>query len=84
VERESEQWVLRTPAYVDELQTGLEELDGWPESVQAMQRDLGWLAVDEPAARLFTQGLILRQGRKIGFLGPRSETDATPRGSSSS
>jgi leucyl-tRNA synthetase len=38
-QRELEQWFLRTTKYSDELLSGLDKLDGWPEKVRTMQRN---------------------------------------------
>lgn len=37
--RDLEQWFLRITAYADELLSGHEQLEGWPQQVIAMQRD---------------------------------------------
>lgn len=38
-QRELEQWFLRITNYADELLTGIEKLEGWPEKVRTMQRN---------------------------------------------
>jgi len=38
-QRELEQWFLRTTKYSEELLSGLDKLEGWPEKVRTMQRN---------------------------------------------
>jgi len=44
-QRELEQWFVRTTKYADELLSGLEKLEGWPEKVRTMQRN--WIGRSE-------------------------------------
>jgi leucyl-tRNA synthetase len=39
IQKELEQWFLRTTSYSDELLSGLDKLEGWPEKVRVMQRN---------------------------------------------
>jgi leucyl-tRNA synthetase len=44
-QRELEQWFLRTTKYSEELLSGLDQLEGWPEKVRTMQRN--WIGRSE-------------------------------------
>jgi leucyl-tRNA synthetase len=44
-QRELEQWFVRTTKYADELVSGLDKLEGWPEKVRTMQRN--WIGRSE-------------------------------------
>jgi leucyl-tRNA synthetase len=47
VERDLEQWFLKTTAYAEELLSGMEQIDRWPERVLTMQRN--WIGKSEGA-----------------------------------
>jgi leucyl-tRNA synthetase len=47
VQREIEQWFLRTTRYAQELLEDLDKLEGWPEKVRVMQRN--WIGRSEGA-----------------------------------
>lgn len=49
--REVPQWFLRITAYADELLSDLDQLEGWPEQVKAMQRH--WIGKSEGAEIVF-------------------------------
>ncbi len=47
IQRELEQWFVKTTQYSDELLRDLEKLEGWPEKVRTMQRN--WIGRSEGA-----------------------------------
>ncbi len=50
--REIPQWFLKITAYADELLSGLDDLDGWPEAVKTMQRN--WIGKSRGVEFTFT------------------------------
>ncbi|HET9183590.1 MAG TPA: leucine--tRNA ligase [Candidatus Angelobacter sp.] len=73
VQRELEQWFLRTTAYAEELLHGLDRLEGWPEKVKTMQRN--WIGRSEGALVEFKiDGRVGSVGNKVAVFTTRIDT----------
>ncbi len=77
VERKSiYQWFLKITDYSEELLSGLEKLDGWPESVKTMQRN--WIGRSEGAEFEMNvcdaQGKLDPSGRSVAVFTTRPDT----------
>ncbi|HLW54521.1 MAG TPA: leucine--tRNA ligase [Candidatus Angelobacter sp.] len=72
-QRELEQWFVRTTKYAEELLSGLDKLDGWPEKVRTMQRN--WIGRSEGAMVDFAlDGPAAPAGNKITVFTTRIDT----------
>ena len=65
IQRELEQWFVRTTNYADELLDGIDKLEGWPEKVRTMQRN--WIGRSEGALVDFKIDGPARSGRRQDF-----------------
>jgi leucyl-tRNA synthetase len=73
VQRELEQWFVRTTNYADELLDGINKLEGWPEKVRTMQRN--WIGRSEGALVDFKiDGPTSPGGDKISVFTTRIDT----------
>ena len=73
VQRELEQWFLRTTHYANELLDELDDLPGWPEKVKTMQRN--WIGRSQGALVDFKlDGLAGPAGDKITVFTTRIDT----------
>jgi len=77
VERKSiTQWFLKITDYAEELLQGLDELEGWPESVKTMQRN--WIGKSEGAEFEMTvcnaEGVLDEKGRSVAVFTTRPDT----------
>jgi leucyl-tRNA synthetase len=77
VERKSiAQWFLKITDYAEELLQGLDELEGWPESVKTMQRN--WIGKSEGAEFSMSvcdeHGLMDSAGRSVAVFTTRPDT----------
>jgi leucyl-tRNA synthetase len=71
-QRELEQWFVRTTNYSDELLSGLDKLEGWPEKVRTMQRN--WIGRSEGALVDFKIDGAIVAGEKITVFTTRIDT----------
>jgi leucyl-tRNA synthetase len=72
-QRELEQWFVRTTRYAEELLSGLDQLEGWPEKVRTMQRN--WIGRSEGALVDFRlDGRAGPSGNKITVFTTRIDT----------
>jgi leucyl-tRNA synthetase len=72
-QRELEQWFVRTTKYAEELLTGLDQLENWPEKVRTMQRN--WIGRSEGALVDFKlDGPAGPAGDKISVFTTRIDT----------
>jgi len=67
--RDLTQWFLRITKYADELLSGLDSMDGWPEKVRTMQRN--WIGRSEGALVEFT---VSESAEKIAVFTTRIDT----------
>jgi len=77
VERRSiSQWFLKITDYAEELLQGLDELEGWPDSVKTMQRN--WIGRSEGAEFEMkvcaADGVLDQQGRGVPVFTTRPDT----------
>jgi leucyl-tRNA synthetase len=68
-QRDLTQWFLRITKYADELLSGLDRLDGWPEKVRTMQRN--WIGRSEGALIDFA---VSESSEKISVFTTRIDT----------
>jgi leucyl-tRNA synthetase len=72
-QRELEQWFVRTTKYADELLSGLDKLEGWPDKVRTMQRN--WIGRSEGTLVDFKlDGASGPAGATIGVFTTRVDT----------
>ena len=71
-QRELEQWFVRTTNYSDELLSGLDKLEGWPEKVRTMQRN--WIGRSEGALVDFKIDRAVGSSEKITVFTTRIDT----------
>ena len=73
IQKELEQWFVRTTNYSDELLRDLDKLDGWPEKVRTMQRN--WIGRSEGALVDFKlEGAAGTAGSTITVFTTRADT----------
>ncbi|HYL91672.1 MAG TPA: leucine--tRNA ligase [Alphaproteobacteria bacterium] len=73
IQKDLEQWFVRTTKYSEELLQGVEKLDGWPEKVRTMQRN--WIGRSEGALVDFgLDGVTGPAGGKITVFTTRIDT----------
>ncbi len=72
-QRDLEQWFVRTTKYADELLSGLDQLEGWPEKVRTMQRN--WIGRSEGTLVDFKlDGAVGAAGSTISVFTTRVDT----------
>ena len=70
--RDLTQWFLRITKYADELLSGLDKMDGWPEKVRTMQRN--WIGRSEGALVDFAVAASQQAAEKITVFTTRVDT----------
>jgi leucyl-tRNA synthetase len=71
-QRDLTQWFLRITKYADELLSGLDKMDGWPEKVRTMQRN--WIGRSEGALVDFAVAASQQAAEKITVFTTRVDT----------
>ena len=70
--KEIDQWFIRITAYAEELLSGLDDLDGWPDSVKTQQRN--WIGRSEGVEMSFALELKSENLESVNIYTTRPDT----------